>query len=125
MFENKKIIVALKDDAKTQYFFLQNLVEEELDKGKVNTDTQKLLCSINRTLALLKTNPHAGIHISKRKIPREYTQKYRVKNLWKCNLIQHWRLIYVIESDEIKVVNIVLDVLDHKKYSKKFGYKKN
>jgi hypothetical protein len=125
MFEGKEITVGLKDNAEAQYIFLQNLVDEELDRGKINTDAQKPLGSINKTLAMLQIDPHAGTHITKRKIPKEYVKKYNAKNLWKCNLVQHWRILYLINVNDVEIVSFVLDILDHKKYNQKMSYHKN
>ena len=45
-----------------------------------------------------------------------------------CSKVQHhqppsaWRLVYTIESDEAKIVNIILEWFDHKEYEKRFHY---
>ena len=71
----------------------------------------------------MKLNREAGKRIPKRLIPREYVTKYGVTNLWKLNLDRYWRMIYTIVGDEIQLVTIVIEILNHKKYDRKFGYR--
>ena len=70
----------------------------------------------------IEGNAFCGIQIPKRLIPKEYLQKYKIKNLWKYNLPNAWRLLYSIENQEILVVSIILEWMDHKTYEKKFNY---
>jgi len=100
------------------------VVKKELKERKLGTDNQKLLKSIDRTIEILKLNPQFGIHIKGKQIPEIYVKKYSAENLWKCNLFSFWRIIYWIDgSDEIKIVNFILDIINHKKYNKTFGYR--
>jgi len=59
----------------------------------------------------------------KERIPKEYVVKYGVENLWKLNLSSFWRMIYTVRGSKVEVISILLEVLDHKKYGRKFGYK--
>lgn len=54
--------------------------------------------------------------------PAEYLKKYKVKNLWKYNLPDAWRLIYSIEQGQLLVIAIVLEWMDHTNYERKFKY---
>lgn len=65
------------------------------------------------------------MHIEKRKIPTEYIREYDVNNLWKVNLSGAWRMIYTIRGSEVDIIALILDLMDHKEYNKKFGYKKS
>ncbi len=78
---------------------------------------------IENGIEKLKFNYKYGNHISKKKIPKEYIEKHGVKNLWKLNLSSFWRMIYTIRGDEIEVISIILEVINHKEYDRKFGYK--
>ena len=68
----------------------------------------------------------------KRQIPGKYLQDYEVTNLWKLNLSGYWRMVYTLkqpqrDSAEVEIITIwldILDIVDHKKYDKIFGYKK-
>ncbi len=91
-----------------------------LKEGKF--EDQQLYKFINRALDDLKQNPTCGIKIPKKLWPKEYVQKYNITNLWKYDLPSAWRLVYTIESDEVKIVNIILEWFDHKEYEKRFNY---
>jgi len=71
-------------------------------------------------VVLLKQNPQYGIQMKKNLIPK----KFPVTNLWKVDLTDYWRMIYTIKGSELDIICFVLEILDHKKYSKLFGYKK-
>ncbi|OGI14985.1 hypothetical protein A3K63_03100 [Candidatus Micrarchaeota archaeon RBG_16_49_10] len=73
---------------------------------------------------MLKSNPQYGIHIPRKMIPKEYVAKYDANNLWKVNLSGHWRMIYTLKGSKVDIIAFVLDLVDHNKYSKLFGYKK-
>ena len=107
---NKQIHVA---------FITQKLKEQfqYLKEGKF--EDQQLYKSINRALDDLKRNPICGVKIPKKLWPKEYIQKYNITNLWKYDLPGAWRLVYTIESDEIKIVSIILEWFDHKDYEKR------
>ncbi len=125
MFKGKEVNIALIGDAKAAYLELQKIVKQEQEKGKQGSDHQKIFASIQKTILLLKENPQYGVHIKKKRIPKQYIEKYGVENLWKCDLVCFWRLIYWIDgSDSIKIVSFVLDIVDHKVYDKIFSYKK-
>lgn len=83
----------------------------------------QLVKIIEKGIEKLKYNYKYGDHISKKKIPGEYVEKYAVENLWKLDLSSFWRLIYTVRGTEIEVISVILEVLDHKKYDRKFGYK--
>ncbi len=123
MFKGKEVKIALVSDAKKIYSELKEIVELEIKSNKIGTENQKLLKSIERTLSYLKENPQFGVHISKKKIPSYYLEEFGARNLWKCNLFGFWRLVYWIDGVDVKIVCFVLDVLDHKEYSKKFNYR--
>lgn len=97
---------------------------EEIIKGITSSDHQTLLDSIKQKIELLKVNPEYGFHIQKDRIPKEYVRIYEVNNLWKINLSGAWRMIYTIRGSEVEVISLILDIIDHSSYNKKFGYKK-
>ncbi|MFC1774783.1 hypothetical protein ACFLZN_00525 [Nanoarchaeota archaeon] len=80
----------------------------------------QLLRSIRQKIDFVKTNPFYGDNIPKRLIPKEYN----VKNLWRVELSQFWRMLYTIKGDQIEIICFVLDIIDHDRYNKRFGYKK-
>ena len=93
---------------------------EALKKGKF--EDKQLYAFIDRAIDDLKANPICGIKISKHLWPKEYVQKYSITNLWKYDLPNAWRLIYIIETDEVKIVNVILEWFNHKEYERRFKY---
>src|SRR3989338_1272499 len=88
-----------------------------------DNESIQLVKFIEKGIEKLKYNYKYGDHISRNKIPKEYIEKYGVENLWKLNLSSFWRLIYTVRGTEIEVISVLLEVLDHKKYDRKFGYR--
>jgi len=102
--------------------FNKEFAELQDKAAKGNGEARYLLGITGKGMAKLAANPEAGKHIPKRLIPKEYAVKFGVTNLWKLNLDHYWRLIYTLQGDDVKLFCIVLEVLDHKKYDRKFGY---
>jgi hypothetical protein len=73
---------------------------------------------------ILKTNPFYGENAKKDLIPKHYKNKYEASNLFIADLPEYWRLVYTLESDEVEIIAFVLDIFDHDKYNKRFGFKK-
>ena len=86
-------------------------------------EARYLLGIIDKAIVKLKQDREAGKRIPKRLIPREYVVKYGVTNLWKLNLDRYWRMIYTIVGDQIRLVSVIIEVLNHKRYDRKFGYR--
>lgn len=103
--------------------FISQKLKAEFDSLKNGKfEDKQLYAYISRAQDDLKKNPYCGIKIQRDLWPKEYSQKYGVTNLWKYDLPNAWRLIYTIEADEIKVVNIILEWFDHKDYERRFRY---
>ncbi len=89
----------------------------------LNTSNEKNIYNwLIRAFKDIEDNAFCGIQIPKRLIPQEYKKKYNIHNLWKYNLPNAWRLLYSIENQEIIVVSIILEWMDHKTYEKRFKY---
>lgn len=110
----KDVRVFLSDDAKKVYEYLNR----EAGRSKIEKSIFK---AIGSKTALIKDNPHYGDAIPKRLIPKEYG----VDNLFRVELPNFWRMLYSLEEGEskIEIIAFVLDIVDHKKYNKRFGYK--
>ena len=101
-------------DNKTQKAFEELLIS--------HSDEKKIHDWLVRAFKDIEENAFCGIQIPKRLIPKEYSQKYRINNLWKYNLPNSWRLLYSIENQEILIVSIILEWMDHKTYERTFKY---
>ncbi|MEK6868433.1 MAG: hypothetical protein AABX98_06435 [Nanoarchaeota archaeon] len=120
----KKITVKLVGDAETSFNELNRIVGEQRSNGLTSSKEITLLDAINRIFSLIATNPFYGENAKKHLIPREYRLKYDVGNLFIADLPDYWRMIYTLESDEIEIIAFILDIVDHDKYNKIFGFRK-
>ena len=82
----------------------------------------KLYEFLDRAFDDLKKDPFCGVKIPKKLWPKEYVKKYEIDNLWKYDLPNGWRLMYSVANDEVKIISILLEWLDHKNYERRFGY---
>ena len=121
---NKPVRVILLDEADSEYKKLNEIVGQQIKEGEENTEEIQLLRSIKQKIDFVKANPFYGDNISKVLIPKAYIVKYNAKNLWRVELTNYWRMLYTIKGDQVEVICFVLDIIDHKEYDKKFGYKK-
>ena len=124
-FKGKPTKIIITGDAKEEFERLNETVGEEISKGITGSDHQTLFNAIKQKIEFLKDNPQYGIHIAKNKIPKEYITNYDVNNLWKVDLSGAWRMVYTLRGSEVEIISLILDILDHKNYEKKFGYKKS
>ena len=100
------------DKIKEAFYKLENGDNQEKELFKL----------INQAMDNIEKNAFCGIQIPKKLIPKEYSQKYEVTNLWKYDLPRGWRLVYSIVRDEVVVVSLVLEWFDHKGYERRFNY---
>ncbi|MBI3052407.1 hypothetical protein HYY74_08220 [Candidatus Woesearchaeota archaeon] len=121
---NKPVRLILLDEADSAYRNLNLTVGKQLKEGKENTEEVQLLRSIKQKLDFIKANPFYGANIPKALIPQEYVLRYGAKNLWRAELTNYWRMLYTIKGDQIEVICFVLDIINHRDYDKKFGYRK-
>ncbi len=115
----------MKKDARIKYVsFIEETTRKSFDKLKSGKFEDKTLYEfIDRAIDDLKENPFVGIKLPKKLWPKEYVQKYAINNLWKYDLPNAWRLLYTIKGNSVKIVAVILEWMDHKKYDRKFGYK--
>ena len=114
----KQVRVIFSPEAEEVYKYLNEVApNSKIDKSILN--------AINKKVELIKANIHYGDPIAKKLIPEEYKIKYEATNLFRVELPNFWRMMYTLTDGEsqIEIVAFVLDVLDHKDYNKKFGYK--
>ena len=121
---NKPTRVILLDEADSEYKRLNEIAGHQIKEGKENTEEIQLLKSIKQKSEFLKSNPFYGDNVPKKLIPEEYILKYNAKNLWRVELTRYWRMLYTIKGDQVEIVCFVLDIINHDKYNKKFGYSK-
>lgn len=116
--------VFIIDEAEKSLKELNRIVGEQVKKGIKNSFEMQLLNSIKQKIGWIKENPFYGNQIEKKKIPKSLMQKYKTNNLWRVELNNFWRMIYMIKGSEIEIICFILEICDHKKYNKLFGYKR-
>ncbi len=109
---------------RSEIIFGNEKLKESLEKLKSSTtEDKKIYKWIVRAFEDLEKDSFTGIQIPKRLIPKEYKKKFgRLDNLWKYNLPNAWRLIYTIKSEQIVILCIILEWMDHKEYERRFKY---
>ncbi len=116
----KSVKVQFIDDGAIEWETLNKLVGEERGKGVTNSENQQLLKSIQQKIELIKMNPQYGEHVPKKLVPK----KLLVDNLWVVDLTNYWRMIYTLRGNSVEILCFVLDIMDHRKYDRLFGYRK-
>jgi mRNA-degrading endonuclease RelE of RelBE toxin-antitoxin system len=114
----KPVKVVLSPEAEEAYKQLNGLAaNSKLERSILN--------SIKKKVELIKMNLHYGNPMAKKLIPKEYALRYGITNLFRVELSGFWRMLYTLTNDETEVVIVafVLDIIDHKEYDRKFGYK--
>lgn len=103
--------------------FANEKVKAAFERLKNGKDDEHMLYEwLVRAFSDIENNAFCGIQIPKKLIPEIYLKKYSIKNVWKYNLPNAWRLLYSVESQKIVVISIVLEWLDHKSYERRFNY---
>lgn len=109
---------------KSKIVFADEKTKKAFEKLKLmKTEERRLYEFLARAFEDLEKNAFCGIQIQKHLIPKEYIRKYgKLDNLWKYDLPNSWRLIYTIKRDNVIILSIILEWLDHKNYEKRFRY---
>jgi mRNA-degrading endonuclease YafQ of YafQ-DinJ toxin-antitoxin module len=81
-----------------------------------------ILKLIEKGISKLINDCESGQKIKKSLFPKYY-DKYDIKNLWRLYLDNSWRMIYTIQKEQVRLIAIILEALNHKDYNKRFGYK--
>jgi hypothetical protein len=79
--------------------------------------------ALTRAINTLCEDAFSGRNVKKNLIPKSLIQKYELNNLWIYNLPDGWRMLYVLTpSEEIQIIAVILDWMDHKDYEKLFKF---
>lgn len=119
----EQITVRFKKEALTEYIKLTRFVEEG-KKNKINPSYEQILKSINKVLDNIKHNPNYGDLVPQKYLNKELISRYGTNKIYRVELVGFWRLLYTLIGDEIQIIAIILDFMDHEEYSKLFQYRK-
>lgn len=103
--------------------FVNEKVKQAFEElAEYDKDEKSLYRYLVNAFKDIEENAFCGIQIPKKLIPKVYLKNYNIRNLWKYNLPNAWRLLYSIESSGVMVISIVIEWMSHKEYEKKFKY---
>ena len=111
---NDKPIYVTFGDRKTESEF------DALKEGRF--EDKQLYLFIDRAIKDLKLSPSCGIKVPKHLWPKEYIKQYGITNLWKYDLPNGWRLVYTIQTNDVMILNVILEWFNHKDYERRFHY---
>ena len=117
----KIVRVQIVGDAADEFEELNRIVGEEQAKGVANSEHQQILKSVKQKIELIKANPQYGDAVPKALIAKS---GYDVDNLWVVDLTGYWRMLYTLKGGEVEILCFVLEIVDHERYDKIFGYRK-
>jgi hypothetical protein len=90
---------------------------EDLPEGPIKNAVRQVIQS-------LKNNSIIGEHVQQKQIPRYYTHRHNIQTLYRVALPQQWRLSYTLHTfrEGEKPRALLLEMMDHDQYNKRFGY---
>jgi len=101
----------------------QNVKKAYLELDSPKFQEKQLKEWLDRAFSDIQKDAFCCIQIPKRIIPKEYFKRFgNIDNLWKYDLPNGWRLIYTIKKDEVVVLSIMLEWMDHNDYERRFNY---
>ena len=104
-------------------YFVERALQGEYKRlGRGTIAERDLRVVLYKSFQIISENPSAGKQICHSLIPKVYLKKHNIKNLWKYNLPNAWRLLYSVENNRILVVSIILEWMNHKDYERRFNY---
>ncbi|MDE1831335.1 hypothetical protein [Candidatus Nitrosotalea okcheonensis] len=94
-----------------------NPVYEGLSDGPIKNVVKEIIKA-------LKDDSIVGEHIRRNQIPQYYIQRHNIQILYRVALPQQWRLIYTFHTfnEGEKPKALLLELMNHDKYNKRFGY---
>lgn len=99
-------------------------VDEKLKEAFEQTKEvdPRLYKELERAFNSITSDAFFGRRVKKELIPKELIKKYSLTNLFIYNLSSSWRLIYSLVNEEVEVIAVVLDWMNHKDYERIFGF---
>jgi hypothetical protein len=112
---DKIVKISFSEEATRIYAELSSRAQKD-KKSRV------LLKSIDQKLDFIRKDKHYGNPMAKNLFPKEYVENYYVRSLFRVELPFFWRMLYTLRDNRIEIIAFVLDIVDHKRYDKKFNY---
>ena len=101
-----------------------NFVDLELKKAfeELEKTDPRLFKEINKAVGDICQNSFCGRNVKKELIPKELKSKYNIDNLWIYNLRKDWRLLYSVGRDEMELIAVIPNWMNHKDYERLFKF---
>ena len=77
--------------------------------------------AIHKRIDILREDPHHGNPISKRLTPKFY-KDIGMNSIFRIPLPFYWRMIYTLKNDADGRIIVIIEILSHKEYDKRFNY---
>jgi hypothetical protein len=100
--------------------FAELKLKEAFDE--LSNKDPRLYKEIEKSFEEMKQNMYCGRNVKKNLIPRNLIEKFGINNLWIYNLRKDWRLLYSLAHDEIEILALILDWMNHKDYERLFKF---
>jgi len=98
-------------------------IDEELENAFNKLDNvDPIKKALKRAIENIKQDPRAGRNVIKKLIPKKLIKKYEIDNLRIYNLPSAWRMLYTITANEIEIISVILEWMNHKDYEKLFKF---
>ncbi len=87
------------------------------------SEDHRVYQAIRRAIERIQEDHESGVFIEKSLVPKSYRKKYGANTIWKHDLPNGWRLIYMIGNDENnEPIAVILKWMSHVQYNKDFHY---
>ena len=106
--------------------FAQETLNYFIAQSEKSKKAKGIVSAVKQKLEFLRNDPYYGHPIKKNMIPMFYRNKYDIKNLFWIELPLFWRMLYTLKNDEqeIEIIALIMEIVDHPTYDKRFGYRK-
>lgn len=115
--------IRFTEEAYEKLLKLQELVNNNT-RYRTKPTYSQLLTSINHTITRIKQDYLYGDLVPRKQLPKSLITKYGTNKILRVELTGYWRLLYTLVGNEIEIIALVLDFMNHKEYDKLFEYRK-
>lgn len=83
---------------------------------------EPLVKAVREVVSHLRSDRIVGKRLIRKQIPQYYLKKHDVNAVFKVDLPGYWRLIYGVVEIHGEKKALIMEIFDHKRYNKRFGY---
>jgi hypothetical protein len=102
-------------------------IEDPHATGQLKAAPRDVQESLRRHAGALEEDPFRGTFIALKRVPRATLKRWEARmgelpNLYKLDLPQGWRALYIVASNERGRAVFVIEVVRHTEYDRMLGY---